>query len=85
MAEEAEAWAQERMGEARTIVFEVVERHERESHGGEMCEGGRANLIAWFAHSIGIRVGDLPMVADALSGYEEHHEHRQEHRHEGPS
>jgi hypothetical protein len=65
--------------EIRALVIEHVEAHDRDEHDGELCEEHRTGLIAWLAHSVGMRPTEQSMVAfmEALLEYE--HDHQLKH------
>jgi hypothetical protein len=56
----------------------LLRPHEIEDHGGELCMGERAGLVAFLAHRLGVRdQQSLLMFLDALADYEDEHEEKQ--------
>lgn len=61
--------------ELRACIIAHSEAHERDHHAGEPCPEHRVGLVAFFAHSLGLKIGHLPGVAVALLEYEAQHRH----------
>jgi hypothetical protein len=60
---------------AMNDLLDVIFEHEAEEHDGEFCDDERIGMLAFFMHSLGVSRESLPRIMDALSIYEEHHEH----------
>lgn len=69
------AWTEEdlcaRMGAIRDQLIEAIEGHEREHHGGAICNANRVNAAAYLVHVIGFF---HPQHMDAIAAqvYQQH-------------
>lgn len=62
---------------ARKVANEawaLVERHEKEDHGGQPCPYNRIGLVAFIAHVIGLRAESAFDIEIAIHEYEREHD-----------
>lgn len=63
---------------AANDLIAISDRHEQEDHGGEPCVDNRVGILAFVAHSLGLRPAHMIDVMDALEQYAHGHD---EHSH----
>ena len=58
------------MAGVRDTVLALIGAHEKAEHGGEVCTGQRASVIAYLMHSLGLTRRQLLTVLGYLDAYD---------------